>query len=616
MTTKPPPPPPVQVPPRLRSTWRIGRVPLIEPLLGARIVPREWPLARVDGVIGWGRKLTGERALALARRTGLPWLLAEDGFLRSVGLGDLEPALSIVLDDLGIYYDAHGPSRLEALIAAGHTPAEQARARALAAAWRAGRVSKYNHARERPGVLAPGDVLVVDQTAGDSSIGFGLADAGSFHRMLEAALDEHPGARIVLKVHPDVIAGRKRGHFESLTAGQASRVRLQATDAHPPGLLEAAAAVYCVTSQMGFEAMLWGRPVRCFGMPFYAGWGLTGDELAAPLRRGAASFETLVHAALIDYPRYLDPETRERCEPDRLLDWMALQRRQRERFPPEVRAIPHQAWRRPQLRAFFAGSTAGLDGPGPAVHLRPAPLAPPDGAAQALSGVGWLMDPGGDPEDGTQRSALEALLAHHEFDAGLLDRARRLRERMTGVPASHPHGVRLVVADSEAEALALLAAVRRDHPADPVACWLAPGVQPTPAMRAGCAAWRPPGQAWRQALAGADTVHVQSSSRGFLALLAGYPVVCHGLPFYAGWGLTTDLVAAPAPRGRALPLDALVAAALILAPAYLSRVTGRFTTPERALAEAQSPPGALPSDRTLRVHDLLQGGADLWRRLR
>ena len=29
-----------------------------------------------------------------------------------------------------------------------------------------------------------------------------IADAGSFSRMLEAALDEHPAARIVLKVHP------------------------------------------------------------------------------------------------------------------------------------------------------------------------------------------------------------------------------------------------------------------------------------------------------------------------------------------------------------------------------------------------------------------------------
>lgn len=136
---------PLLVPPRLRSTWRYGRVPLIEPLLGARIVPREWPLGGVDGVIGWGRKVTGERAQALARRLGLPCLLAEDGFLRSIGLGHAEAALSIVLDDVGVHYDARSPSRLEALVRAGHGAAQRERALRLAAAWRAGRVSKYNH---------------------------------------------------------------------------------------------------------------------------------------------------------------------------------------------------------------------------------------------------------------------------------------------------------------------------------------------------------------------------------------------------------------------------------------------------------------------------------------
>jgi hypothetical protein len=37
--------------------------------------------------------------------------------LRSLGLGKSDPPLSIVVDDLGIYYDAQVPSRLEALVA-------------------------------------------------------------------------------------------------------------------------------------------------------------------------------------------------------------------------------------------------------------------------------------------------------------------------------------------------------------------------------------------------------------------------------------------------------------------------------------------------------------------
>jgi capsular polysaccharide export protein len=45
-------------------------------------------------------------------------------------------------------------------------------------------------------------------------------------------------------------------------------------------------------------------------MPFYAGWGLTVDDLPPPPRRGKVSLEAIVHAALVDYPRYIDPDTR------------------------------------------------------------------------------------------------------------------------------------------------------------------------------------------------------------------------------------------------------------------------------------------------------------------
>ena len=33
--------------------------------------------------------------------------------------------------------------------------------------------------------------------------------------MLQAALEDHPECMVVLKVHPDVISGRARGHFSA-----------------------------------------------------------------------------------------------------------------------------------------------------------------------------------------------------------------------------------------------------------------------------------------------------------------------------------------------------------------------------------------------------------------
>ncbi len=286
-------------------------------------------LERDIGMVGWGRKRSYRWAKRFADLRCIPCLSLEDGFLRSVGLGSKEPPLSLVIDDIGIYYDATKPSRLEYLIANTHLDAAQLqRVRDITVAWRDGRLSKYNHARPfqpEQDFLPARFVLVVDQTFGDASIRYGMADASSFRRMLEAALDEHPDTPIVLKLHPEVFAGHKKGHFDALTQGPAGRVHLLGRDVHAPYLLERAEAVYSVTSQMGFEGLLWGKPVRTFGMPFYAGWGLTQDELKASDRRRGVSLETLVHAALIGYPRYVDPETGQRCEVERVIALLGVE---------------------------------------------------------------------------------------------------------------------------------------------------------------------------------------------------------------------------------------------------------------------------------------------------
>lgn len=611
-------------------------------LVGARKADK----VRPDGVLAWGRKPSAKRAEAWAREHGLPLVRLEDGFLRSIGLGADEPPLSVVVDPVGIYYDAGGPSRLEQLMALPLDDAQRQRAKALIAQWCATRVSKYNHAREARGLVRDGDVLVVDQTFGDASIAYGGATPASFTRMLEAALDEHPTARVLLKVHPDVIAGRKRGHFSQLPPGAAARVQLLASPAHPCGLLESAAAVYAVTSQMGFEALLWGRPVRCFGLPFYAGWGLSRDELSIPDRRGPASIEALCHAALIDYPRYIDPETGERCEPERVLAWMGLQRRMRERFPAQMVAMGFSRWKKPIARAFFAGSDlrfqslkkpvppgAGLvlwgrravpavateHGDPPVVRLEDGFLRSVGLGADLVRPLSWVMDERGMYYDATVPSDLEQLLADTPFDDALRERARVLRERILAAgltkynvgqsqwlrpDTSKP--VVLVAGQVEADAsirlgapglrnnMALLKAVRAQRPDAHLVYKPHPDVvaqlREAGKGEGGAAAYcdeividAPMDQVLRQV----DEVHVLTSLAGFEALLRGKPVVCWGCPFYAGWGLTEDREAIPR-RVRRLSLDELVAGVLLLYPTYVSRVTGCFTSAERALTELEA----------------------------
>jgi len=598
-----------------------------------------------DGVLAWGRKPSAQRAEAWARQQQLPLVRLEDGFMRSLGLGD-EPPLAVVVDDVGIYYDARSPSRLDALAARLLSPAELARGQALRAQWCAQRVSKYNHARERPDLVQPGDVLVVDQTWGDASIAYGAAAPPSFQRMLEAALDEHPHARILLKVHPDVLAGRKRGHFhpEKLSRGAAQRVRWLAQACHPAGLLAGVQAVYVVTSQMGFEALLWGRPVRCFGLPFYAGRGLTQDELPAPAWRGPTSLPALTHAALVDYARYLHPETGQPCPPETLMAWLGLQRQQRERFAPELYAVGFSPWKRPIVRSFLAGSQVKFIGPGDDLPPQASLVLwglrrlPPNARRQApaqvirledgfLRSVGlgadlvrplsWVLDGQGLYYNASQPSALEQLLAQAQFPPELCERARALRERVLASGLTkynvgqqvwqRPQTQRrivLVVGQVESDAairhgapqihtnMGLLRAVRQRCPR----AYLL--YKPHPDVLAKLRAsgqGEQQAQAWcdhivldvamDQLLREVDEVHVLTSLAGFEALLRGKPVVTWGQPFYAGWGLTQDCCVQPTRRGRLLSLDELTAAVLILYPTYVSRRTGHFTTPENALDE-------------------------------
>lgn len=606
---------------------------------------------RNDRVLAWGGRPSAYQAISYAAEQGLGVVHVEDGFLRSVGLGKDDPPLSIVADDIGLYLNAGAPSRLETLIASRIDDAKRLRAQRIVANWRKARVSKYNHARSCPLNLPEKYVLVVDQTHGDASVEKGGAAARSFSLMLEGALREYPNHRVLLKTHPEVVAGHKKGYFDTDRVRAAfPRVQVIGHDLHPVDLLENAAAVYTVTSQLGFEALLWGKPVRVFGMPFYAGWGLTHDELASPTRRSLVSLEQLVYAVLIEYPRYVDPETGYRSEIEAILDWLQLQRNMRERFPLTVRAIGISRWKRPFIRAFFngsnvtfsrrlnkgsAGSIVATWGVKPeieralqcdegtqVVRIEDAFIRSVGLGASLVSPLSLVQDNVGIYYDGSRVSRLEQILGAASFPDDLLRRAAALRSTICEAGISkynldstetwrRPAGekkVLLVAGQVEADAsllygstkfcrnVELLKAVRdsypdahivyRPHP-DVVAGLRASGQGEHETAR-WCNEVVGPSVSITQLLGDVDEVHVLTSLTGFEALVRGLPVVTYGQPFYAGWGLTTDICldeAVQVRRTRKLLLDELVAAVLILYPTYVSRVTHKFTTPERALQE-------------------------------
>jgi len=262
---------------------------------------------------------------SLGDTAGVPVLRVEDGFLRSRGLGaELVPPLSLVTDDLGIYYDPTRESRLERLIAEAVKLPEGARHRAdrLVAGLIRARLSKYNLDRPAPDLPGGHRILVPGQVEDDASIRLGTRDVSTNLALLRAARDANPDAVIVYKPHPDVEAGLRQGAIAPETALELADVVADAAD--PIALIEACDEVWTMTSLLGFEALLRGRTVTCLGAPFYAGWGLTRDRGWVPDRRRARpDLTALAHAVLIDYPRYFDPVTRTACPPEVVADRLA-----------------------------------------------------------------------------------------------------------------------------------------------------------------------------------------------------------------------------------------------------------------------------------------------------
>jgi len=353
---------PVEAPPTLAVfSWGMSRTTHLATLSGAtRLLfrPRDLQADQVDGVLVWGRKPSGRAGRAYARRHGKPLLQAEDGFLRSIGLGvNGAPPLSLVLDDLGIYYDATTPSRLEQWIAEDDTLEEPALMRRAEAAMQRiveADLSKYN--QSPPGHVDLGDpdrprVMVVDQTFGDQSVRYGLADAKTFTAMLDAACDENPDAEILVKTHPDVLTGKKKGYLGEV--GTRPRVRLFTKASSPYDLLAQVQRVYCVTSQLGFEALLAGCRVECFGAPWYAGWSQTHDRLPLTGRGRKRPLAALFAAAYLRYTRYLDPVTGRRGEIEDVIEHLA---RQREVFAANRGrhyCFGFRFWKRGYMRAYL-----------------------------------------------------------------------------------------------------------------------------------------------------------------------------------------------------------------------------------------------------------------------
>lgn len=311
-----------------------------------------------DGLLVWGASLTAWRGEALAARRHLPLVRVEDAFLRSVLPGRAGGAapLGLMFDPVGVHFDSSRPSRLEETLREGLQNSNITdEADRLIHCLIEADLSKYNiHDPDLP-APDPGYVLIVDQSRGDASIRHSGASAQTFRQMLDTALIENPDTRIVIRSHPETALGQRPGHFSPADAS--GRVSLLTAPVSPHKLLKNAAAVYTVSSQLGFEAILHGHRPRVFGQPFYAGWGLTGDAHPIPRRTRQLTVAQLFAGAMLAAPLWYDPCRDRLCSLEETIHQLHAETRAwREDRLGHV-AAGMRLWKRGRLQAVFGATT-------------------------------------------------------------------------------------------------------------------------------------------------------------------------------------------------------------------------------------------------------------------
>lgn len=632
-------------------------------------LPKEGDLVGV-----WGNSPTAHRGRSVAAKYGADLLRVEDAFLRSIHPGRAgEPPLGLLLDRKGLHFDPAQPSDLEDLLATHPLDDSHMMRRARNAIGRLqdAHLSKYNGFMPSAPLPDPGYVLVVDQLRGDASVTASKADRARFLEMLVFAQEEHPGARILIKTHPETRDGHRSGHY--LDTDAQGRVEMFSDPVSPWGLLEGAIAVYTVSSQLGFEAILAGHRPRVFGQPFYAGWGLTEDEDPVARRQRKLTRPQLFSAAMFLYPTWYDPFTDRLCELERVIDTLEASTRAWRQDRAGWVASGMRLWKRSPLQGFFGqtrklkftenpeearksgrnwmvwASKAQAKTHAGATHVEDGFLRSRGLGADLVPPMSLVLDRQGIYYDPRQPSDLDDLIIQRA-DLGPAEalRAEALIQQLirnslskynlSGEPPALPAGHRILVPgqvedDASIKAgcgrintnLDLLRATRKANPKAVII------YKPHPDVEAGLRPGSLPESGIPENLADVvasncdpmalldevQEVWTMTSLLGFEALLRGAKVTTLGLPFYAGWGLTTDKRTAPPWRAARPDLLGLAHAVLIDYPRYSDPLTNLPCPPEvvvERLISGELPQPSLGNRSLAKLQGAFATYAHLWRR--
>lgn len=151
----------------------------------------------------------------------------------------------------------------------------------------------------------PKVILIPGQVETDASVITSGCGYDSL-KLLQEVRRMNPLSFIIFKIHPDVLFSSRQG-----IANRKELLKFAdyvCSDNTPiTTLIELADEVHTISSLSGFsgfDALIRGKKVFTYGMPFYAGWGLTTDQAVCTRRTAKLTLEALVACALILYPKY------------------------------------------------------------------------------------------------------------------------------------------------------------------------------------------------------------------------------------------------------------------------------------------------------------------------